>query len=173
MTKILKISVSNNGVVSMDWKKLLQNVAAFITVLGAFSYFFRKTLETVKQTISSLNKKLRLARINKLRRQYFWFLSIENNQPLLISFVSRQVLFGLFIAITMLFIGFIFLYLDKSLYKLFGGFYMVLMYVLFIKHMDEVLDVLLGLKDPQNYKTEKRSKFRALRTKNIANKVRR
>lgn len=65
----------------------------------------------------------------------------------------------------MLFVGFIFLYLEKGIFKLSGGVYLLLLYILFIKHIDEIMGVLVGLKNPDIFKNEKRSEFRQLSTK--------
>lgn len=150
---------------TMDWFDLLNFSAALITLFGALNIFFRKSLEKYKQAIASLNKGLRFRRIKKLRRQYFWIASIEKDQSLLISFVTRQILFGLVISITMLFIGFIFIFLDKGFFKLLGSVYLLLLYFLFIKHLDEIMDVLVGLKTPHLFKNEKRTEFKQLSTK--------
>lgn len=150
---------------SIDWFELLNFVTGLITLFGILNTFFRKSLEKYKQAIASLNRGLRFRRIKKLRRQYFWIASIEKDQTLLISFVSRQILFSLIIAITMLFIGFIFVYLDKGFLKLSGGIYLLLLYFIFIKHIDEIMDVLIGLKSPDYFKNEKRTEFKQLSTK--------
>jgi hypothetical protein len=152
---------------SMDWFGFLNLVSTLITLFGALTIFFRKSLEKYKQSIASINKRLRFKRIKKLRRQYFWIASIEKDQILLISFVSRQILFSLVFAITMLFIGFIFLYLDKGFLKLLGGIYLLLLYFIFIKHLDEIMDVLVGLKSPDLFKNEKRAELKQLRMKKI------
>jgi|GEM_PF-5903389 len=136
---------------SMGWFELLNLAAAIITVIGALNIFFRKSLGKYNQIISSFNKGLRLKRIENLRRQYFWISSIEKDHTLLVSFVGRQILAGLVITVTMLFIGFIFLYLDKGFFKLFGGVYLLLLYGIFIKHIGEYHGCFGWFKQSRNF----------------------
>ena len=159
------LTIVSTSVSTLDWLDKLNLIAVLITIFAALSVFFRKSLDKYKQSIATLNKTLRFRRIKKLRRQYFWMSQIEDNQTLLISFIGRQILAGLIIALSMLLIGFLFTYQDNTLLQLFGTVSLLFMYLLFMKHLDEILDVLLALKTPQTFKEEKLLELKQLRTK--------
>ena len=65
----------------------------------------------------------------------------------------------------MAFIGFIFLYLEQSVFKLIGGFYMLLILAIAIYHFDEFTDVLSSLKSPKEYLEKQKKDLSELRIK--------
>ncbi|WP_075475587.1 hypothetical protein [Moritella viscosa] len=144
---------------------LLNLCASIIAIIGAANFVCRKVLDQYKQKLATLNKRIKLQRIRKLRRQYFIMQSIESDLHMLISYSVRNIGSVLIMLMMMSFIGFIFLYLDHGILKFSGGFYILLILVLTLHYFDECADVLLGLKSPKEYKKKIKSNLAELRVK--------
>lgn len=142
---------------------LLNISAALITIFGAVSFIFKKAANKFKQKLAMLNKGLRYRHIKKLRRQYSSSKLIEANTSYLISYCALKVGGTVLLLMMMSFIGFMFLYLEYGVFKLVGGFYMVLIFGMAINFFDEFSDVLAGSKSPQNYQTDLKSRLNKLK----------
>lgn len=149
----------------VTWFDILNFSAAIITVIGGANFVFKKAFNRFKQRLAKLNKRIRLYRIRKLRRQYDISKAIETNSTWLISYCFRNVGAALIMLMIMTFIGFIFLYLEHGVWRLVGGFYMLIIVTVAINFFDEFADILIGLKSGENFRSKLKESLAELRIK--------